>query len=180
MPWWIHFQETHFPQGLGHSVLETFERANSKKMTTPVFWTTKTFKKDLFSLLRLSLVGSWLWLCCDFEVLVRRLVLLNFVERVGNTVVLPPVDDDWGGVPRRHLLPSGDSRPFDLGLMSCHVLCLSCSDTCHVRQDYVSPTLICRGLLSLSLSVWVIISILHWGIDLKSLSSYTVYVDLQF
>lgn len=85
-----------------------------------------------------------------------------------------------GGVPRRHLLPSGDSRPFDLGLMSCHVLCLSCSDTCHVRQDYVSPTLICRGLLSLSLSVWVIISILHWGIDLKSLSSYTVYVDLQF
>lgn len=106
-------------------------------------------------------------------------MLLNFVERVGNTVVLPPVDDDWG-VPRRHLLPSGDSRPFDLGLMSCHVLCLSCSDTCHVRQDYVSPTLICRGLLSLSLSVWVIISILHWGIDLKSLSSYTVYVDLQF
>lgn len=106
---------------------------------------------------------------------------MNFVERVGSTVVLPPVDDDWGGgVPRRHLLPSGDSRPFDLGLMSCHVLCLSCSDTCHVRQDYVSPTLICRGLLSLSLSVWVIISILHWGIDLKSLSSYTVYVDLQF
>lgn len=78
---------------------------------------------------------------------------MNFVERVGNTVVLPPVDDDWGGVPRRHLLPSGDSRPFDLGLMSCHVLCLSCSDTCHVRQDYVSPTLICRGLLSLSLSL---------------------------
>lgn len=25
-------------------------------------------------------------------------MLLNFVERVGNTVVLPPVDDDWGGV----------------------------------------------------------------------------------
>lgn len=24
-------------------------------------------------------------------------MLLNFVERVGNTVVLPPVDDDWGG-----------------------------------------------------------------------------------
>lgn len=26
-------------------------------------------------------------------------MLLNFVERVGNTVVLPPVDDDWGGYP---------------------------------------------------------------------------------
>lgn len=24
-------------------------------------------------------------------------MLLNFVERVGSTVVLPPVDDDWGG-----------------------------------------------------------------------------------
>lgn len=176
MPWWIHFQETHFPQGLGHSVLETFERANSKKMTTPVFWTTKTFKKDLFSLLRLSLVGSWLWLCCDFEVLVRRLVLLNFVERVGNTVVLPPVDDDWGVVPRRHLLPSGDSRPFDLGLMSCHVLCLSCSDTCHVRQDYVSPTLICRGLLSLSRSLSGSLSAYYTGALTWSLSPLTQYM----
>lgn len=49
-----------------------------------------------------------------------RLVLLNLVERAGNAAVLPPVDGE--GVPRRHLLCGGESRPFDLGSALCHVL----------------------------------------------------------
>lgn len=66
-------------------------------MTTPVFWTTKTFRKDLFSSLRLSLTSSWLWLCRDFEVLTLRLVLLNFFGRADNTAVLLRVDGEGGG-----------------------------------------------------------------------------------
>lgn len=53
--------------------------------------------------------------------LALRMALLSFVKRVGIAALLPLVDGEGGG---QHLLHSGDSRSFDLGLMSCHVLSL--------------------------------------------------------
>lgn len=102
---------------------------------------------------------------------------MNFVERVGNTVVRLPVDDEGG--PRRHLLPSGDSRPFDLGLMSvpCSVSLMQRHVPCPsgLRQPHLD-----LWRFAFSLSVWVIISVLHWGVDLRPLSPHTIYPDMPF
>lgn len=93
----------------------------------------------------------------------RRLVFFELLQRgAGNTLVLP-VDVEGG--PRRHLLRSGDSRPFDLGLMSRHVLSLTLLGVPRplgLRQlhlDLLRSALLAAGVISAAL---------HWGFDPSS------------
>lgn len=98
--------------------------------------------------------------------LAQRLVLLNFVTRVGNVVVLPPVDGE--GDPEGTCCVLETAGPFDLSFMLCHVLSLM---QLHVLRPSGLRQLHLDLLRSaLSLSAWVIIGALRWGIDLRSLS----------
>lgn len=76
---------------------------------------------------------------------------------------MPPVDGEGG--PRRHLLRGGDSRAFDLGLMSCHVLSLM---LLRVPRPLGLRQLHLDLQRSAFLSAWVIIAVLHRGIGPRS------------